>query len=179
MNTDAEIIIHPYSLQRDNSLLHLLVREFSSGAWEEFRGAIHFIKQSGNYQELFDAMKGFLEGGGRIQLTFGADVFGSRNPASEYDAVRELLHAFENYHQFSVYLYHEKGRTFHPKIYLFSAERAGRALLVVGSSNWSEGGFGKNVEVNIKVALDLRRPDHRASYGELLECFAAYWTEEQ
>ncbi|MFW9973207.1 MAG: hypothetical protein ACFFDF_23690, partial [Candidatus Odinarchaeota archaeon] len=43
------------------------------------------------------------------------------------------------------------------KLYLFSNEEKSRALLILGSSNWSKGGLVTNVEANILVNFDLEK----------------------
>jgi HKD family nuclease len=57
-----------------------------------------------------------------------------------------------------MFLYHDKkrSRTFHPKIYLFSNVPNNNALLIIGSSNWSAGGFHDNIEANVIIELDLK-----------------------
>ena len=75
------------------------------------------------------------------------------------------------------YLYYEKSRTFHPKLYLFSNEDEKHALIIVGSSNWSHGGFVDNVEVNVIVNLDLTIADHKACLDNINQYFINYWQE--
>jgi hypothetical protein len=45
--------------------------------------------------------------------------------------------------------YARQGGTFHPKLYLF--ENAGRYCCVIGSSNFTGGGFANNTELNIRI----------------------------
>lgn len=179
MKADVQVLIQPYSLVNDRSLLHTLVEELTGGAWKVFRGAVAFAKASGNYGDLLKAMSSFVEGGGQIDLTFGADTFYGQNAGSDYSAVEGLLSALGNKPTVRLFLYHEKGRTFHPKLYLFSNEEDGRAMLIVGSSNWSTGGFWDNVEVNVIVLLDLGDESHKACYEQVQSCFEAYWVEQQ
>lgn len=178
MRAEVEFMVLPYDAQTD-SLLHVLVRELSADRWTTFRGAIAFARQSGNYVDLLDAMQEFLNRGGRVELTFGADVFGRRGFGSEYEAVETLLTTFSRESEFQVYLYHEQGRTFHPKVYLLANESEDRALVIVGSSNWSHGGFVDNVEANVLVWLDLTEQDHRACYDRFAELFDRYWKESE
>ena len=176
MLTNTEVIILPYAGKSDRTILHLLVREFSSDRWTLFQSAIAFAKQSGNYEELLLAIKGFLMNGGRVEMTFGADVFGREVKGSEYEAVEKLLTEFEAQPNAKLFLYHEKGtRTFHPKIYLFSSVERREALLIVGSSNWSAGGFYDNVEANVCVELNLKKADHLSCYDRLQSYFSDYW----
>jgi len=109
-------------------------------------------------------------------MTFGADVFGRDVKGSEYEAIEKLLEDFQDQPNAKFFLYHEKGsRTFHPKIYLFSNMVTRQALLIVGSSNWSAGGFHDNVEADICVELDLAKADHLSCYQRLQLYFSEYW----
>jgi phosphatidylserine/phosphatidylglycerophosphate/cardiolipin synthase-like enzyme len=176
MRTETEILLQPYDSNQGNSILHRLIAEFGSDTWTHFRGAIHFAKQSGNYTELLDAMGAFLDRGAHISLTFGADVFGASSFATEHEAILQLLRSFESKPTFRMHLYHERFRTFHPKLYLFSRESE-RALLILGSSNWSEGGFFNNVEANVVVHLDLHDSEHLECFDRIVERFESSWQE--
>lgn len=176
MNAEVEVLLQPYDAREGRSILHRLIDEFESGRWTEFRGAVHFAKRSGNFDELLGGIESFLRAGGVVKLTFGADVFGKNNFATDHDAILELLRAFEAFPGFSLTLYHERARTFHPKVYLFSREEE-EALLIVGSSNWSEGGFYNNVEANVVVRLNLATADQRACFDRVVACFEENWQE--
>jgi phosphatidylserine/phosphatidylglycerophosphate/cardiolipin synthase-like enzyme len=179
MLADIDVFILPYAAADGNSLVDLLIRQFSNEDWTNFRAAIAFCKQSGTIQELLDAMEGFARGGGGIDITFGADAFGGETKGSDYEALQTILAKFNDYPNINIYLYHEKNRTFHPKIYMFSNEEAQRALLIVGSSNWSMGGFVDNIEVNVGVKLNLNEPDHLACYNKMNAHINDYWQEYQ
>lgn len=178
MLTETEIIILPYAGKENKTLLHILIDEFKGGKWNKFKAAIAFVKQSGNYKELLDAMKDFVARGGSIEMTFGGDIFGFET-GSEYEAIETLLKSINDSPNVKVYLYHERGRTFHPKMYLFSNEEERTALLFIGSSNWSKAGFTDNIEVNVKITLDLNKEKHRVSYDTLVEHFKTYWQENE
>lgn len=152
--------------------------ELREGGWSEFRGAIAFASASGNFPDLIDAIHDFaLENGRRVTLTFGADVFGKQGRGSDYGAIRLILEQLQDRENVGVHLYHERGRTFHPKLYLFANREEQRAVLFVGSSNWSEGGFIRNVEANVVVRLDLTDPEQAACLDQLEDHFDRYWTE--
>ena len=178
MNTNIELLIQPYSVQDNRSLIHLLVKELSCNKWTCFRAAVAFARTSGNYDAALQAMLQFARNGGRIDLTFGADRF-SGESGSDYEAIKDLMDALGKEPNVRLFLYHEPGRTFHPKIYLFANEDEGCALLVIGSSNWSAGGFWKNIEVNVIIHLDLREEEHNRCYKEIQDCFEHYWTENE
>ncbi len=180
MLADIDVFILPYAAVNGNSLLELLIRQFGNGDWTSFRAAIAFCKQSGSdIQGLLDAMERFAEGGNEIEITFGADAFGGETKGSDYDALEKILTKFNDYPNIKIFLYHEKGRTFHPKIYLFSNKEKQQALLIVGSSNWSKGGWVDNIEVNIGVKLNLKEYDHFACYKKMIEHINDYWHEYQ
>lgn len=179
MIADIDVFVHPYAAADANSLLHLLVRQFGIGDWTNFKAAIAFCKQSGTIQELLDAMQAFAEGGGEIEMTFGADAFGGETKGSDYDALKTILTKFNDYPNVKIYLYHERWRTFHPKIYLFSNEERQQALLIVGSSNWSMGGLVDNIEVDVAIKLNLTERDHLACYNKMIKHIHDYWHEYQ
>lgn len=178
MLADTEFIILPYASSEQQSILHILVNELNTGNWDSFLGAVAFAKQSGNDATLLDALTTFAEQGGAISLTVGADVFGASSRGSEYQAVETLLEKLEPYPTAKLYLYHEPRRTFHPKLYLFCNEPEERALAIVGSSNWTEGGLAENVEANVLIRFDLSQADHRTEFEKLKRTFELFWTEE-
>ena len=109
-------------------------------------------------------------------MTFGADTFGA-GYGTDLQAIEQLVSRFESHPNVKIHLYHESGRTFHPKIYLFDHETDQRALIIVGSSNWSYGGLAGNVEGSILLHLNLTVEEERIIYDRLVYCFVNYWTE--
>ena len=176
MQSKVEVILLPYDSANGQSMLARLIDELSSGSWSRFRAAVAFARASGNDRRLLQALKSFSDGGGDIQLTFGADTFAGNAKGSDYEAIEELLSSLDP-QSAHVYLYHERGHTFHPKVYLFDNCQEQRALLIVGSSNWGEGGLVRNVEANIGVHLDLSNESQAATYNRVAECFEMYWSE--
>jgi HKD family nuclease len=176
-DASVEFLVLPYDSANGNSLVDLLARELTSQAWLSFRAAVAFVRSSGNFPTLVDALEAFAAKGGEIALTFGADLFSSDAPASDFAAVEALVRALEPFPLATVHLYHEPYRTFHPKLYVFANEVTGHALVLVGSSNWSAGGLLNNVEANVIVRLDFAQTGHRQLYDEVLHYFTAYWSE--
>jgi HKD family nuclease len=173
-----ELLILPYASAAGRSLLHVLIDELRRGTWSRFQAAVAFAKASGNFPDLVDALRTFAEAGGRVELTFGADIFSGESKGSDLEAVEELVEGLDGLPSAAVHhLYHEKGRTFHPKVYLFSDEDERAALLIVGSSNWSEGGLVTNVEASVVLRLNLSDPVHRKAFDDARKCFADYWEE--
>ncbi len=106
-------------------------------------------------------------------MTFGADTFGA-DSGSDFQAIEQLVSRLEPYPNATIHLYHESGRTFHPKIYLLDHAANEKALMVVGSSNWSYGGLAGNIEANILIHLSLNIEEEREIYDRLSYCFANY-----
>ncbi|WP_082820941.1 phospholipase D-like domain-containing protein [Gemmatimonas phototrophica] len=179
MLANTELIILPYSSKEGRSILQILVWELENGGWTSFRGAVAFARHSGNDVRLLSALSSFVERGASIALTLGADTFGTTGRGTEYHAVETLLRLFAPYPNAELFLYHEPRRTFHPKIYLFANEQEGRALSIIGSSNWTEGGLAENVEANVLITFDLTIADHLSNYQSLKGHFERYWSEMQ
>lgn len=174
----VELLVLPYAAANGGSAMHRLIDELASGRWTECRAAVAFVRASGNNPVLLDALRAFASRPETVlEMTFGADLFGGASPASDLQAVQELLAALDGLPGVRIHLYHEPGRTFHPKLYLFADPQAGRALVMVGSSNWSEGGLVGNVEANVVLALDFDEPGNREMYQQLLATFSTYWSE--
>ena len=176
MEAEIEILLLPYDSAKGASMLERLVAELDSGLWTRFRAAVAFARSSGNDAKLIAALKTFANGGGDIRLTFGADTFTGNAKGSDYEAIENILSSLDS-QSVHVYLYHERGHTFHPKIYLFDNNQERRALLIVGSSNWGEGGLVTNIEANIAVHLNLSNQSHAEVYDRVAECFEVYWSE--
>ena len=174
---DIEIILLPYAVAGGNSLLHRLIAELGKPDWTELRWRWHLPNSLG-ITISYSALVGFAQRGGKIHLTFGADAFKGEDRGSEYLAVETLLETLGKQEGVTICLYHEKGRTFHPKLYLFSNEEGKKALVIVGSSNWSEGGFIQNVEADLLARLDLTNQEQMACYQKIVDCFDKYWSQQ-
>ena len=179
IKADVDLLVLPYASIKGKSLLHILIKEFKSNSWTQFRAAIAFAKESANYQELINAMSAFLEKGHEIEMTFGADSFGSGTKGSDLESILTLLENLKEYEKFRLFLYHEEGRTFHPKMYLFSNEAKKKALIIVGSSNWSYSGLANNVEANTIIKLDMSEKKHKDFYENIIKTFSTYWQEPE
>ncbi len=181
MRADVELMFLPYAGASQETLVDVLVRELTSGRWSAFSAAVAFARESGNYRELLVSLTSFAKGGGTIELTFGASLFSeglfSEGAGSDYRAIEALLDELSVFPNVHLYLYHQPDRTFHPKLYLFASRT--HALLIIGSSNWTEGGFQRNVEVNVLMRLDLSDQEQKAAYDKTVEVFHTYWREIQ
>jgi HKD family nuclease len=172
---EVELLIVPYT-GRTRTLIQLLIDEFADAEWDSFQFAVAFASQSGNFPDLLNGIAAFAKRGGRIEMTFGADTF-SGESGSEYEAIEQLLQRLDKFPKAKISLYREKGRTFHPKLYLFANLAKKKARLVIGSSNWGAGGFYGNVEANVIINLKLEDPSHRRFFDRISELFSDYWQE--
>lgn len=175
MRVDAELLVLPYAARDGGHLLDRLIAELESDNWTEFRAAVAFGRRSGNFPDLLEALRTFAEAGHEVTITFSAQEFGEGAYATDYETVEGLLDHLEAIPSASVHLYREPGRTFHPKIYLFANEES--ALLIVGSSNWGEGGLVTNIEANVVLRMNLQDDETRQQYECLVGYFQRFWTE--
>lgn len=103
-------------------------------AWTRFRGLARLRPE----------LEGFRARGGTTRLIVGIDEGGATRPG--------LLLACKLFDEPSVF--HDRaGGTFHPKIYL--AEGPEQAVLMVGSSNATPGGWFSNYEASLEVRFAL------------------------
>ena len=177
MPGDTELLVLPYAAASGPSFSKRIAQELNSGEWTRFRCAVAFARLSGNTAELMQAITAFVVDGLPVSMTFGADLF-KDDAGTDYQAVEEFVKKFDGLNNFELFLYHEKGRVFHPKLYLFDNESADRALLVTGSSNWSRQAQTRSVEASIIRRLDLKIPDDSSLYQEASSYFNTYWATE-
>lgn len=103
-------------------------------AWARFRGLVR----------LRPGFRAFRERGGTARLIVGIDEGGATRPG--------LLLATRMFDE--AHVFHDAaGGTFHPKVYL--AEGRKQAILVVGSSNATPGGWFSNYEASVEVRFAL------------------------
>lgn len=178
MLAEVEFIVLPYHSADGRSILSVLTEELDSERWNHFRAAVAFVKETGMFDDLLGSLRHFIERGGAVSITCGADVFRGKKRGTDLEAVKKLLEVCGDSPDAKVYLYHEGWRTFHPKMYLFANREEESALLIVGSSNITEGGLFNNVEANTLVKFDLSKEDHRERLEQIESYFDNYWTEE-
>jgi hypothetical protein len=80
---------------------------------------------------------------------------------SEYAALHKLLLLFEKYKNAKLYFAQGTHGVFHPKYYLFSNKKT--ATIIVGSPNFTKGGFSENIECSLKVECSLNSKLHEDS----------------
>lgn len=174
MRADLELMFLPYDDRSEKTLADVLVRELRGGEWAEFHAAVAFARQTGNFEELQAALQKFCDDGGTVKLTFGANTF-EHSEGSDYEAIQTLLTTLERYPNAHIFLFQDPRRTFHPKVYVFS--NVGSALLIIGSSNWSDGGFINNIEVNPVIRLNFDNKPEADFFARVIKIFDTYWTE--
>lgn len=102
-------------------------------AWVRFGGLGRFEKE----------FKAFRKGGGNLRLIVGIDQGIATVPGLAL-AMKLADRAF---------VFHDSRSTFHPKVYL--GEGAGKASLLVGSSNLTAGGLFSNYEASLEAEFSL------------------------
>lgn len=114
------------------------IEHATSGGFDELRIAVAWAKKSG-LGRIWDSLSAFREQGGKVVIILGV---------SEGGATREGLEIALDIAD-EAFVFHDPGRTFHPKVYLASS--AGPRSLMVGSSNLTAGGLGWNHEASLWV----------------------------
>lgn len=75
---------------------------------------------------------------------------------SSVEALTDLLNAMAG--KKGLWIYKNSNHTFHPKVFLFKNDIA--ADLLIGSGNLTKGGLFENVEVGVRVKLNLNKSAH-------------------
>ena len=127
-------------------LHEILSRELTDA--DEFRAESAFLN-SGGLNYVMPEMRRILECEGSVYLVHGAD-FRITDP----QAVRSLVDLsvqFENMYYFVHFHWSLSTRhTFHPKLYITTSDYQ-RYCAIIGSSNLTQGGMARNVEVNAVI----------------------------
>lgn len=176
MRADADIIVLPYAAREGDHFLDRLIAELESERWTQFRAAVAFASRTGNVPDLLDALRSFAQNGRTVSITFYARRYSENNYATDLEAVQGVVDALDGSPDASVHLYVQRDITFHPKIYLFANDD--EALVFIGSSNWNENAWTRNVEANVALSLDLDDDECRDAYDELIGYFKRFWTGE-
>ena len=130
--------------------LHELLRRELNNA-DEFRAASAFLN-SGGLSYIMPELRRMLEGEGSVYLIHGAD-FRITDPK----AVRTLVELSTQYGDMSYFVHFDWAlatrHMFHPKLYITTSDYQ-RYCAIIGSSNLTRGGMGRNVEVNAVIRGD-------------------------
>ncbi len=103
--------------------------------------SVAFLKMSGLDLVKNDFKYAFKKGS---EIIF---VCGQNFYLTEPVALRSLYKLFKQYHQKTLFLYDINREMFHPKLYCFVQGK--KAFVIVGSANFSKGGFQSNIEMSM------------------------------
>lgn len=131
-------------LTHENTAGNEIVKTLRSGKYSDFKVAVAYAKNSG-ISRIYNELADFSNNGGKTSIIVGID----QNNTSYQALVNLKTFAKEN-----LFIHHDKNFdiTFHPKVYLFGNKEIEKAI--VGSSNFTAGGFFLNYEANIGITLD-------------------------
>ncbi len=164
-----ELILQPWSKRTMGDILRSAFKG-ESGSYERFDAAVAFVKRSG-IQHVADSIREFAGQGGGIRIVVGIDQHGT-----SAEGLSDLLEAVGDHG--TIWICHDSDLyvTFHPKLYVFKGTT--EALLIIGSSNLTEGGLYSNDEASIVCSLDTNVPD---DLGLLQQIEAAFdeWCSPQ
>ena len=156
------VLIQPFS---DKTLGEFLREAFDGehGEFNSFQAAVAFAKKSG-IQHIEEKMKAFVDSGKSARVIVGIDQQGTSAEGLEglLVALGELGTLLIN-HDENAFV------TFHPKIYFF--EGAEKALLIIGSGNFTQGGMYTNDEGFAIVELDPDSKNDRHTIEQIKGSF--------
>lgn len=122
------------------------------------RVVVAWAKRSGLIRAA-DDLRAIRDHGGAVLAIVGV----SEGGATE-QGLRALIELTDEAHVF-----HDFGRTFHPKVYL--GEAGDHAMLLVGSHNLTAGGLAWNYEAGLLASLDLHADDDRQLRDDVVTYF--------
>lgn len=150
----VEVLAQPFGASVGNRL----IAELNGGRWKRFRCAVAFAKRSG-VQYLDGPLRRFVKAGGMAELAIGIDSGGT-----SFEALSHLASAVSPSGRLIVsHEIRSSPTSFHPKIYAFTpADPLEQGLIIVGSSNITEGGLFTNHELSTALSLDATDADDAA-----------------
>src|SRR3972149_8053800 len=136
-------------LTHENTAGNEIAKTLKSGKYSDFKVAVAYAKNSG-ISRIYNELASFSNNGGRTSIIVGID----QNNTSYQALVNLKTFAKDN-----LFIHHDKNFdiTFQPKVYLFGDKEIEK--VIVGSSNFTAGGFFLNYEANISVTLDTSEND--------------------
>jgi len=145
----------------------LLSEESGQRRWTVLEFAVAWSNHAG-VGRIYDAIREFLCGGGRVCITVGLD-FGR----TTYEGLGRLLELETGGVAMRTHVFFDENPacTFHPKVFLFSNVK--KARLVVGSNNMTGAGFHSNVEAALSFVGPLRSETIQSAQAAL-----AAWRDE-
>jgi len=127
-----------------------LTEYLESGEWSSFEVAVAWVRRSG-MRHLLPSLREFLDDGRIARFTIGVDI-----ENTSFEGLQDLLTLSAIGDCKTVIYHNESSSVFHPKVFLFSNDRAAR--LIVGSNNLTEAGLFTNTEVSLQVDASLDSP---------------------
>ena len=158
----ATLLDQPFGAKRAGDWLR---ENLAKKSWTEFRAAAAFAKLSG-IRHLTGYLRDFCQRR-KATISIGVDQRGTSK-----EALHRLLTAMSGQPLFV--FHHAHSATFHPKVYMFRNKES--AVILLGSSNLTEGGLFTNYEASL--SLELKRSD-RYDSKLLAQFLAAFdsWTD--
>ncbi len=134
-------------LTHENTAGDEIAKTLKSGKYSDFKAAVAYARNSG-ISRIYNELANFSNNGGKTSIIAGID----QNNTSYQALVNLKTFAKEN-----LFIHHDKNFdiTFHPKVYLFGNKEIEK--VIIGSSNFTAGGFFLNYEANIGVTLDTSK----------------------
>ena len=114
---------------------------------EEVFIAVAFFKKSG-FDLISKDFNKSLERGTKITFVCGLDFY-----QTEPDALRAIYSLTQKYDKCKLLIQEQDNKsTFHPKLYCF--RKGGKRTIIIGSANFTKGGFESNYELSIKSTFE-------------------------
>jgi len=133
------------SNNKENNHLKRLIELFRES--DEVFVAVAFFKKSG-FDLISKAFIKSLDKGNKITFVCGLDFY-----QTEPDALREVYHLAHKYKNCRLLIKEQSARSaFHPKFYYFKNYK--KTTLIVGSANFTKGGFESNFELSISSTFN-------------------------
>jgi HKD family nuclease len=130
----------------------------------DIRIAVAFVSKGG-YSIIYSGIEEALKRGAKVEFLVGLDMY-----VTEPDAIRTLFERSVANSSFSMYCLSKLDpfSIYHPKLYLCKSDASVTAI--IGSSNLTEGGLCRNVEINASIQIDASNEiasDLYSSYNKL------------
>lgn len=130
-------------LTHENPVGEEIAKALKNGRYSNFKAAVAYVRNSG-LSRIHSELADFVGSGGKTSIIAGID-----QGNTSYQALVNL----KTFAKDNLFIHHDRNFdiTFHPKIYLFGNSQVEKVIL--GSSNFTAGGFYLNYEANISVKL--------------------------
>jgi len=140
----------------------ILINELSQGIINsnDVRIAVAFVSKRG-IKLIYDSIDYALNKGASFEFLVGLDM-----QTTEPEALYFIYNLSKINNKITLLCYAslEPSSIYDPKIYLLKNEENRKAISIVGSSNLTEGGLKKNIEVNLVIEADINQEIISDSY---------------